>query len=354
MGGVNVERLTSITDSPPNSEASIQALRPIVTHNRSFFVRSHFPVPKVDQRRWGLVVGGGVGRAREFSYRELCGMPRVAVAATLECAGNGRIGFREPAKGEVRWGLGAVGTARWSGVSLAALLEMVEIRTGATEVVAEGFDVGRAGSLSETIAFSRSIPLEEAKARGTMIALQMNGQPLRQEHGYPARLVVPGWYGMASVKWLKRIRVISGAPYAAYFNGVKYVYAYRRGGKDVIEPVREMRVKSLITSPLEGETLPHGVATTIMGKAWSGDGRLSSVEVDHGSGWGKAELGTSRLGRFAWTTWSARWVPEVRGKTTIMARAADERGNVQPLEPFDNRYQYGYNAVQRVVVSVGR
>jgi DMSO/TMAO reductase YedYZ molybdopterin-dependent catalytic subunit len=297
-------------------------------------------------------VEGEVGAPREFSYRELREMPRVTVAATLECAGNGRSGFKVPAEGELRWGSGAVGTARWRGIALRTVLEKCRVDKTATELVIEGSDSGNVGGVVDPIRFSRGLPLQKALDKDTIIALQMNGRSLSPEHGYPARLVVPGWYGMASVKWLSRIKVVSGEPYSAFFNGVKYVYVDEQKGRRARTPVDEVRVKSIITNPLDGDVVRLGRMVMISGRAWSGSGKISSVEVDHGKGWEKTMVDRATAGRFAWVAWRKRWVPDRRGEAEIAARATDESGNMQPLEPLENRFQYGYNAAQRIRVKV--
>jgi DMSO/TMAO reductase YedYZ molybdopterin-dependent catalytic subunit len=339
-------------DSPLNAEAPLRSLRSAVTPVSSFFIRSHFATPRVKLSEWSLKVGGEVEKARAFGYADLLAMPTRTVTATMECAGNGRRGFRTAAEGELRWGSGAIGTARWTGVPLRAVLERCGLKVGATEVVAFGADSGKVRGVSESISFSRSLPLEKALQEDTVVALRMNGRRLPAEHGYPARLLVPGWYGMASVKWLDSIEVISGDAYRAFFNGVKYVYVEEKHGKETATPVSELRVKSLVTNPSEGDRLELGSVVRVTGRAWSGSGRVSRVEVDFGDGWERAQLGPRPEGRFEWVEWSAEWTPKRRGKAVLSARATDEKGNVQPLEPWDNKLQYGYNAVAMVSVTV--
>jgi len=344
--------LRVMTESPPNAESPLSAFTDELTPVPSFFVRSHFPIPEIDVPQWRLAVTGEVGSPREFDYEELRRMHTRTVVVTLECAGNGRTGFRVPADGELRWGCGAVGTAKWTGVPLRDVLERCRFRAKSSEVVVDGSDTGTVKGSAETIGFSRSLPLAKALERDTIIALKMNGRILSPEHGYPARLVVPRWYGMASVKWLSRVRVISGAPYEAHFNGVKYVYVRGKAGRERREPVREMRVKSLVTSPADGVVVQRGEPLTIEGRAWSGNGRVSSVEVDHGDGWRKATIKRPRSGAAAWVGWRMVWTPERRGEVAISARATDDRGNCQPMEPIENKFQYGYNAVQTARVTV--
>jgi DMSO/TMAO reductase YedYZ molybdopterin-dependent catalytic subunit len=315
------------------------------------YVRCHFAVPRVTVKDWKIKVGGHVRTEHAVSYADLRAMKSVSTVATLECAGNRRSEFGAPPGGEVVWGPGAVGTVRWSGVPLRDILQRAGVLEGATEVLAEGLDTGKVTPTKKPTRYIRALPIKKATAEDTLIALEMNGKRLAPEHGFPARLVVPGWYGMASVKWLSSIRVLSGPPYRGYFNGTKYVYYYEEDGKVSAEPVAEVRVNSNIVSPVGGARLVLGVPTTIEGRAWSGAGKITSVDVDFGEGWTKAELAAGR-GAFAWVKWGLRWVPRTKGTVNIKARATDERGNAQGDSPVENRLQYGYNAVSKALVTV--
>jgi DMSO/TMAO reductase YedYZ molybdopterin-dependent catalytic subunit len=175
----------------------------------------------------------------------------------------------------------------------------------------------------------------------------MNGNPLPRHHGYPARLIVPGWYGMASVKWVKEIEVISDEAFRAFFNGKKYVYII---DKEEV-PVTDVRVKSLVTYPADGDMVEMRKPVAILGKAWSGDGLIERVEVCIEGRWIEAML-EQPMGRYAWTTWRAIWTPNEETEFTISVRATDEKGNVQPNQPELNQYQYGYNALHRIRVRV--
>ena len=225
-------RLIVAKESPLNGEAPVSELRSRITPVPSFFVRSHFPVPQIDVSKWRLVVEGEVGAPREFSYRELREMPRVTVAATLECAGNGRSGFKVPAEGELRWGSGAVGTARWRGIALRTVLEKCRVDKTATELVIEGSDSGNVGGVVDPIRFSRGLPLQKALDKDTIIALQMNGRSLSPEHGYPLRLVVPHLYAWKSVKWVRAIE---------YMTADKRGFWEERGYHNTADPWREQR-----------------------------------------------------------------------------------------------------------------
>lgn len=340
--------LTMQSARPPlNLETPSARLNSKLTPNKDFFRRSHFEVPSVDPRTWTLAINGDVERPALLSLSDLKKMPQRELAVTLECAGDGRSGFKEVAAGEVRWGVGAVGTAVWTGVPLRNLIGGCGIKPGANQVIAEGEDERAEEDPGQPRTFIRGLTLEKAMDPSTIVALTMNSEPLPSEHGFPARLIVPGWYAVASVKWLRSIRVISGEPFKGHFNATKYTYVT----DDRVVPVTEMRVKSLVLSPLDGESLQVNQSTTIRGKAWSGSGTIKTVRLTIGEAIMDADLDRS-MGRYAWTPWSLRWTPTQTGEVTISASATDDAGNTQPLVPFQNKNQYGYNAVQTLRVRI--
>jgi len=344
MGGRR--RSAARTGSAQNFETNPSGLARALTDNASFFVRSHFPAPQIDLESWRLTVEAEDGSRSTFTRAQLGRMRQRRVAVTLECAGNGRAGFGEVAEGEVAWGPGAVATAVWSGVPLSDLLP--ERMGGAvTQVVAEGADSGALPGRDEPVPYLRALPIEKALEPDTILALRMNSRPIPPAHGFPARLVVPGWYGMASVKWVRTIRLLAGAPLATHFNTTKYVYVTPAGAR----PVTEMRVKSLVTHPRDGETVRAGEASVIRGKAWSGAGGIERVRVWVDGVEGEAAV-VQRRGPRAWATWSFAWTPRRPGPVSIRSRATDEAGNEQPDAPFANRYQYGFNAVRTIGVTV--
>jgi DMSO/TMAO reductase YedYZ molybdopterin-dependent catalytic subunit len=286
-------------------------------------------------------------------------MPPHKVAVTLECAGNGRKHFGRKVDGEVEWGDGAVGTASWSGVSVAQIISAANLDPLELEKTRELLFVGADGPqdnfsapLESKSKFVRALPMDKALDRDTIVALQMNGRPLPKDHGAPARLIVPGWYGMASVKWLSRIIFSSKmASFEGHYQGVKYVYETEHFGKPVKEPVTQLRVKSLITFPKNEASISLGQPVTVTGKAWSGFGRISRIEVDFGTGWKTAELEKNES-PYAWNEWTLLWTPERKGPVTLRVRATDEKGNIQPESPENNRYLYGYNAIQEIHIAV--
>ncbi len=341
-------KLLEVQSNPLNCETPLSVLDRRITPIELFYIRSHFPIPDIYPSDWRLNVVGTVETPLQLTLKELQQMRQRRVVATLECAGNSRSYFRIRSK-ELQWGPGAVSTAEWLGISVSDLLKRAGFQSEAKEVIFEGADRGDEPGTSRPISFARSLPLWKALEPHTIIALQMNGKPLPREHGYPARLIVPGWYAMASVKWLKRVGV-SSRPFKGFFQTVKYVYEGQVNDKTVREPVTELRVKSLITSPADGEMLVKR-RQSIRGVTWSGSGRIVRLEVEVGRKRLASRLLPS-IGRFSWSPWKISWTPVRSGTFTLTARATDDKGNKQPLKPIPDRYQYGYNAVHEIRVHV--
>ena len=332
-----------ITRSPENSETPIDALRSWITPNEKFYVRNHFDDPIVDQSSWTLGVTGCVEQERQLSWDELDRMSQANLFATLECAGNGR-SFLEGEVPGVQWGAGAVGNAEWSGVPARSLLNLAGVGEGALEVVFEGSDSGVEGSADGEVRFARSLPLDLALHPHTLIALRMNGEVLAQEHGYPARLVVPGWYGVASVKWLNAIRVVT-EPFHGIFQSVHYTVR-RRTARGLTEDVVGMMLpKSEITQPRQGERLPLG-SRLVEGLAWAGPEAVAAVELscDGGESWKRAELvGPPR--RYTWIHWRVDWAPPGPGAYRLLARAISSSGEIQPSRhnPLHGGYHINFS-----------
>ncbi|MEX2026446.1 MAG: sulfite oxidase, partial [Pirellulaceae bacterium] len=319
-----------VTPSPENSETPLEAVRGWVTPTRLFFVRNHFDVPEIDVASWRLSISGCVHRPLSMSYDELSEMPQRTVLATLECAGNGRSFLAQRAAG-VQWGAGAVAHAEWSGVPLRDVLELAGLAEDAVEVVCEGADRGSEPDHPEPMYFGRGLTLEKALHRDTLVALRMNGEPLTPAHGHPARLLVPGWYGVASVKWLSRI-VAAGEPFRGYFQTTKYTIQRRMGGETKTIPIQGMAIKSEIVRPADGATLGLG-KQRVFGLAWAGEEAVARVEVsvDEGATWSNAEL----LGPFApysWTVWEYLWPVRQSGTYRLLSRAVSASGRTQPGE----------------------
>jgi DMSO/TMAO reductase YedYZ molybdopterin-dependent catalytic subunit len=319
-----------VTAEPENSETPLESLRSWVTANRLFFVRNHFGVPAVDRDTWRLSIAGLVSRPLEITWDQLAGMPERTVFATMECAGNGR-SFLTPHAHGVQWGAGAVGHAEWTGVPLRLLLEDAGLSDGAAEVLCEGADRGRESDHPDEMPFARSLPRAKALDRDTLVATRMNGELLEPNHGAPARLLVPGWYGVASVKWLSRIAALD-RPFAGYFQTKKYTIERETGAGLERVIVGPMAVKSEIIRPRPGDVL--GVGTNrVFGVAWAGDDTVARVEIstNGGNSWSSAEL-VGPTARYSWTLWEYLWETGETGPHTILARAVSSRGAVQPLE----------------------
>ncbi len=350
--------LNVLKKDPLNAESSLVNLRSSVTSEDSFYVRTHFEVPEIKSSNWELKVELDGTIQRSFSYKELSTMHQHSLTAILECAGNGRKNFGTRAEGEIEWGDCAVGNATWTGVSVPDLMKTIGLGQREMAKVSEFLFIGKDGSqeksapLEDKTRFVRALPKDKALDQNTIIALKMNGRPLSKEHGFPARAIVPGWYAMASVKWLDRILLSTKkTPFQGHFNAVKYVYQWDKEGSLVTEPITRLLVKSLITFPREGDSLSLDKRITVTGKAWSGSGKIVEVEVDHGDGWKKTKLDDGNE-NFSWRTWKYGWTPERRGEAILRARATDEEGNVQPDVVDPNRYLYGYNGILKIQVNV--
>jgi DMSO/TMAO reductase YedYZ molybdopterin-dependent catalytic subunit len=339
-----------ITVSPENSETPLDAVASWVTPNRLFFVRNHFEVPLVDVATWELKIEGMVDRPQRWSFDRLRAMPQHTVFATVECAGNGRSFLREKTEG-VQWGAGAIGHAEWTGVRVRDLLEAAGLKPGALEVVFDGSDRGTEPDHPEPMYFSRSLPLAKALDGDTLIALRMNGDWLDPNHGAPMRLFVPGWYGVASVKWLRSMRVIDH-PYAGYFQTVKYsVRRSAAGGKRSV-PLGPNVVKSEVLEPAAGASLGPGI-NRIAGLAWGGEERINGVDVstDAGRTWQPARL-KGLQHPYSWCQWEFLWTVSEPGEYTLMACAHTESGQSQPFEYDPDNVGYLINTVLPRVVRV--
>ena len=339
-----------ITSSPENSETPVESFRTWVTPTNDFYVRNHFDSPSLDVANWTLDIAGVVERSLRLNRKNLDSMSQTDLFATLECAGNGR-SFLEGDVPGVQWGIGAVGNAEWSGVPVRDLLELAGIREGALEVVFEGSDSGTEGGADGDVRFARSLPLDMALHPDTLVALRMNGQVLTQEHGYPARLVVPGWYGVASVKWLRAIQVVN-EPFRGFFQSVKYTVK-RKSARGVREEVVGMMLpKSEITRPRHGECLAPG-ARLVEGVAWAGAEVVAAVELscDGGESWRRAEL-VGPQKRYTWTNWRIEWEPTRHGEYQLLARAISDSGEIQPGRHNPLHGGYHINFSRPLAVSV--
>jgi DMSO/TMAO reductase YedYZ molybdopterin-dependent catalytic subunit len=342
------------SEEPLNLEMPFETAEGFITPTKSFYVRTHFPIPKIDRDAWWLHVEGEVEKPFAINYEELVELESLTVPVTLECAGNNR-NFLEPKVKGVQWHLGAVGTAEWTGVPLSALLERALVRPRAREVILEGADGGileDAKSPPGELKFARSIPLNKARA-DVVLAYKMNGKELPPEHGFPLRAIVPGWYAMASIKWLQRIIIID-QPFTGYYQTMDYAYWNRRGDIAELTPLSEMQVKAEIAKPAQGETVPANSSVRVHGAAWTSEGEIAKVELstDGGTTWREAKfLGESTQN--AWRLWEFDWqTPGVTGKQILVVRATDSLGRTQPAERDCDRGTYMISHLLPITVEV--
>ena len=309
-----------LSRDPENAESPPSAFVHFLTPARDRFVRSHFPVPTLGDDH-ALQIAGAVVRRRLLSLRELKRLPSVSTTVVTECAGNGRALMGVPGE---QWRWGAVSNDQWTGTPVRSALEL---RESAVEVVFTGADGGR---------YQRSLPREVAMDPGTILAWEMNGEPIPPRFGGPLRLIVPGWYGMASVKWLARIEAVE-QPFEGEFQTTKYVY----GPGD---PVMRIRIKSVFAEL--PRWVPAGIPLRIAGVAWGGEG-VARVEVEISGERRPARLVGPSLPH-AWRRFELDWTPAASGRYVLACRATDVSGVSQPDEPDRNEAGYGYNAVQHV------
>ncbi len=341
---------------PDNLEFPFPTLDSFLTPNEQFYVRTHFEVPQLEAKTWRLKVEGEVEKPLEIDLDELRKMGSRTVTSLLECSGNGRVFLKPPQLG-IRWEQGAVSNAEWTGVPLSAVLERAGIRDGAVEVILEGADRGKFESPNPktpgVIHYARSLPLKKARQREVLLAYRMNGKELPASHGFPVRVVVPGWYGMASVKWLARI-IVTDRPFHGYFQTFMYTVWQRRGGLPDLVPVSDIQVKAQIARPTLHEIVPAGARYRVFGAAWAGEADVTKVEVSTNGGkrWAEARLLDEPI-RYAWRFWEYQWdTPKEAGKYTLMARATDSQKRVQPLERDDDRRDAVISHVQPIQVEV--
>src|SRR4051794_9537689 len=345
--------LQMINPAPYNAEAPPEALIADITPVGLHYVRSNFALPAHDGT---LEIGGAVENPLTLTLDDLRSMPAHERAVTLECAGNGRLEMRPLPTGEP-WGDYAVSTARWRGALLHEVLQQARPAAAGVDVRFEGADHGSyhlnpvlTDTDKDDLTFVRALALAHAAdpAAEILIAYEMNGKPLGTDHGSPFRIIVPHWYAVASVKWLKRIDVLT-EPYAGEFQTGHYMYEWPDRAP---EPVDIMRVRARITAPAAGSALSRGTCV-VRGKAWSGTGPVTRVEVGlTGEGeWHEARL-DAPSGPYHWQDWSFAWHADDIGRHTLRARATDAAGNVQPEIPPWNRLGYGNNAVEVIYVDV--
>jgi DMSO/TMAO reductase YedYZ molybdopterin-dependent catalytic subunit len=336
-----------------NHGMPLEALRYAITPVGLHYLLVHYDIPVVNPATWRLVVNGRVGRPLTMSLEELRALPSTTVVSTMECAGNGRAAL-SPRPVSQPWLLEAVGTGQWRGVSLKRILDAAGLLDGAAEVVFTGIDSGIEGGVEQS--YARSLSVGEALRDEVILAYELNRAPLPPQHGFPVRLVVPGWYGMTNVKWLSQISVVMQP-----FDGYQQVRGYHRRSSvdDPGTPLTRMMPRALMVPPGIPEFMTRGRRVLmephrLEGRAWSGWGAITGVEVstDGGSTWKAAEFRGDPVEPWAWRGWSFQWTPSTEGDVVLCCRARDEAGNVQPTDMPWNVGGYANNAVQRVPVRV--
>jgi DMSO/TMAO reductase YedYZ molybdopterin-dependent catalytic subunit len=333
-----------------NHGMPLEGLRYDVTPVGMHYLVIHFDIPPADEQAWTVEIDGLVDRPLTLSMDDLRARPSVTQAVTMECAGNGRA-LLSPRAASQPWLLEAVGNAEWTGTPLRPILEEAGLRSEAVEVVFTGADHGIQGAVEQDYQWGFSI--EDVMRDGVLLAYEINGQPLPPQHGYPVRLLVPDWYGMCSVKWLTRITAV-----AEPFDGFQlWAYQLRQDADDPGVRVTRKQPRALMLPPgfpdfPARRRFVDAGPCELEGRAWSGWGGISRVEVsaDGGGTWAEAALGSARS-PYAWRPWSFTW-DAPPGEHELLCRATDEAGNVQPVDPPWNFHGFSNNMAQRVPVSV--
>jgi DMSO/TMAO reductase YedYZ molybdopterin-dependent catalytic subunit len=348
------------TFRPPNYETPVEVFREMFTPNDAFFVRYHLPnIPEVGAAEWKLEIGGdAVEKPLVVTLDDLRkGHEQVEIAALCLCSGNRR-GLSDPHVPGVQWAHGAMGNARWKGVRLKDVLAKAGVKKEALEVVMNGAD---SALLSTTPDFVKSLPLWKALDENTLLAFEMNREPLPHWNGFPVRLVVPGWTATYWVKQITSVQVVS-QPFKGFWMNPAYripkgkfpvVDRFVSQETDANTPITEMVVSSLVTSPKEGQQFRQGQRVEVKGIAWDGGYGLRTVEVsaDGGRSWRSADLGADH-GRFSWRQWTHAFKADRKGVHAVMAKATNRIGSSQAFELIFNPAGYHNNVVQKIAIQV--
>src|SRR3954452_4616066 len=332
-----------------NRGMPLEALRYDVTPTGLHYLLIHFDIPFIDPDAWRLQIGGAVERPVTLTLDDIRALPQHTLRVTLECAGNGRARF-SPRPLSQPWLYEAVGTADWTGTPVWPLLERAGLAEDAVDVVFTGADHGSQADVEHD--YARSLTIAELRRPEVMLVYGMNGRPLEPQHGFPLRLLVPGWYGMTSVKWLTSIDAVR-EPFRGYQQDPSYWY--HSDDDDPGTPVDRMRVRALMVPPgvpdfFTRRRLIDEGRVVIVGRAWSGVAPVTRVEVGIDGVWSDARL-QDVSGDFAWRAWQFEWQADP-GEHTLSCRATDGAGNVQPLEQPWNTQGMGNNSAQTVPVTV--
>ncbi|GAE34485.1 sulfite oxidase [Halalkalibacter akibai] len=335
--------------TPENKETPISFVQTDVTSAKFFYLRNHFSYPSFTYQNHWLSISGLVDIPMLFSMQDIRKLPSKKIKVVLECAGNKRSLFQPKVFGE-QWEKGGMSHGYWKGVSLLTLLQMTGIKKEVKEVIFESHDMGTQPSTDQPLPYSRSLPLNKAIHPDTILAYEYNNEPIPYKHGFPLRLIVPNWYGMASIKWLKHIK-LADKEFGGHFQTKDYVFYPHVNNDNDSFPVTVQNVNSSIQQPTDLQILSTG-KIQITGIAWTGKGYISKVEIstDGGITWSNALL--KKKESYGWVSWSFEWVVWQTGEYTLLSKATDSHGRVQPESPFWNRKGYGYNATDRVSVKI--
>jgi DMSO/TMAO reductase YedYZ molybdopterin-dependent catalytic subunit len=332
--------LLVLSEDPLNAETRLDERTPAITPAGRHYVRTHFPIPTGPRS----IVIDGASTPSAVSLDEIRALPARPMVVTLECAGNGRR-FLDPKVSGEQWGLGAVGTATWTGASLRDVLGRVAIPTGTVELLFRGADEGVPKDLGRRIGYERSLPIGVALGDEVLVAYLMEGDPIPSEHGGPLRLIVPGWYGMASVKWLERITFLD-VPFTGFFQKDRYVID--------AEPLRHIAPRAVLVHPQDGAVVDHTLG--VSGFAWSGAAPVVRVDMsrDGGGEWAAIPFLQRNSSPYGWTKFLYESVlhPGLDEEWSLMVRATDAAGNAQPLSPRWNALGYANNAVRPTRIRV--
>ena len=348
---VGKEKLIVRSARPEDLETPVELFNSWLTPNDTFYVRHHAYVPENAAADWKLTIEGEVGKPITLTLDDLKKLPKVTSTVTLECAGNGRA-FMDPPVAGIQWEKGAVGTAKWGGAKLSDVLKAAGIKPTGKFIHLNGADVGTAKQPD----FVRQVPIE--KAGDTILAYEMNDEPLPKFHGAPVRAVVSGWEGAYAVKWLNQITV-SDKESESFWVKTGYRFPTKRvapgaavDAKDMA-PVTGLVVKSLISAPNDGATAKAGSAVKVSGFAWAGEANITKVDIslDNGQTWQSAKLGKDQA-KFTWRQFEFEWKPTEVGSYLVMARATDDKGRQQPVAAQWNPSGYLYNVIDRIRVNV--
>jgi DMSO/TMAO reductase YedYZ molybdopterin-dependent catalytic subunit len=335
-----------------NHGLPLEALRYDVTPPGLHYVLTHYDIPYAEDTDWELAIGGRVRRPMRLGMDELRAYPPVTTRVTIECAGNGRA-LLSPRPVSQPWLVEAVGTAEWTGVPLRTLLAEAELEDDAVDVVFTGADHGVERGVEQD--YQRALPVDAAVSDEpeVLVAYEMNGAPLPPQHGRPLRLIVPGWYGMAHVKWLRDVTVLDQA-----FTGFQHTVAYRlrKRPEEPGDPVTRIAPRALMVPPgfpdfMSRSRVVRPGIVPLEGRAWSGKAPIVAVQVstDNGRTWGHAVLDAPDGHDWAWARWRFEWTARP-GEHVLSVRATDAGGHTQPVEQPWNRGGFANNLVQRIPV----